>query len=62
MEDARGAGHGGRVDHGTGGPTGTMGAGEVLVVVEALETSGDRDVVVAGFCPSGNTIGVAVDP
>ncbi len=49
-------------DHGTGGPTGTIGVDEVLVVFEALETSGDRDVVVAGFCPSGSTIGVAADP
>lgn len=62
MEDARAAGHGGQADHGTGGPTGTIGVDEVLVVVEALKTSGERDVVVAGFCPSGNTIGVAADP
>lgn len=62
MVDACAAGHGGRADHGTGGSTGTIGVEEVLVVVEALETSSDRDVVVTGFCPSGNTIGVAADP
>ncbi|BBX82441.1 hypothetical protein MAUB_03140 [Mycolicibacterium aubagnense] len=47
---------------GAGGPAGTIGADDVVVVVSAApDELPERDVVVDGCCPSGITIGVEVE-